>query len=67
MSITIIKQGVTFTSFEFYNVFLKEIALFYKENKNDNISFSLINPTDDDVAYNKYKIDGNTVPLLLIF
>jgi len=65
MSITIIKQGVTFTSFEFYNVFLKEIALFYKENKNDNISFSLINPSDDDVAYNKYKIDGNTVPLLL--
>lgn len=65
MPIAIIKQGKTFTSFEFYNVFLKEIALFYKDKLKENISFSLINTTDNDVAYNKYRIDGNTLPLLL--
>jgi len=65
MSITIIRQGVTFSSFEFYNVFLREIALFYKDNKHEEISFSLINRGDSDVAYNKYRIDGNTIPLLL--
>ena len=65
MPIAIIKQGKTFTSFEFYNVFLKEIALFYKDKLKENISFSLINTIDNDVAYNKYRIDGNTLPLLL--
>ncbi|WP_407487794.1 hypothetical protein [Elizabethkingia anophelis] len=65
MSITIVKQGVTFTSFEFYNIFLKEIALFYKDNKQEKISFSLIDNRDNDIPYNKYRIDGNTLPLLL--
>lgn len=65
MPITIIKQGVTFTSFEFYNIFLKEIALFYKEKRQEDISFSLINNSDNDISYNKYRIDGNTLPLLL--
>lgn len=65
MPIAIINQGKTFTSFEFYNVFLKEIALFYKDKLKENISFSLINSTDSDIAYNKYRIDGNTLPLLL--
>ena len=65
MAITIVQQGITFTSFEFYNVFLKNIALFYKEKENKKISFSLIDIKDNDIAYNKYRIDGNTLPLLL--
>jgi|GEM_PF-1017094 len=65
MSITIIRQGITFSSFEFYNVFLKDIALFYKNRKDEEISFSLINTGDNDISYNKYRIDGNTIPLLL--
>ena len=65
MPITIIRQGITFSSFEFYNVFLKDIALFYKDKKDGEISFSLVNNEDNDISYNKYRLDGNTIPLLL--
>ena len=62
MPITILRPGTTFTTFEFYNVFLKDVALFYK-NGNNNISFSLTD--SEDIAYSKYRIDGNSLPLLL--
>lgn len=62
MSITILRPGITFTTFEFYNVFLKEVALFYK-NGNNNISFYLTD--SEDIEYSKYRIDGNSLPLLL--
>lgn len=62
MSIKLLRPGITFTTFEFYNVFLKDVALFYK-NGNKNISFSLTD--SEDIAYSKYRIDGNSLPLLL--
>ena len=62
MSIKILRSGITFTTFEFYNIFLKDVALFYK-NGDKNISFSLTD--SEDIAYSKYRIDGNSLPLLL--
>lgn len=62
MSITILRPGATFTTFEFYNVFLKDVALFYKNGYKD-ISFSLTGT--EDLAYSKFRIDGNSLPLLL--
>ena len=63
MPITILRPGTTFTTFEFYNVFLKDVALFYK-NGNNNISCIAIDKVGniwyglDKMTLKKY--DGKT-------
>ena len=64
--ITLIKDGKNFSSYYFYNNFLKDVAKFYREDKKQIvIQFSLIVEEDSEVVGNKYNIDPITLPLLV--
>jgi hypothetical protein len=64
-SINIFEKGKTFSSYHFYNNFLKEVALFYKSHsKDDFIEFNLT--IDDEIPEsNSFFIDPITLPLIV--
>lgn len=64
-SINIFEKGKTFSSYHFYNIFLKEVASFYKQhNKKDIIEFNLA--IDNEIPdSNSFFIDPITLPLLV--
>ena len=61
--ISILKNNENLTTFNFYSSFLKEVALYIKENH--DISFKLVENGDDLIFDSNYKIDPITIPLLL--
>ncbi|EJL59261.1 hypothetical protein [Flavobacterium sp. CF136] len=64
--IALIKDGKNFSSYYFYNNFLKSVSQYYREDKNQNtIQFSLIVEEDNEIVGNKYFIDPITLPLLV--
>jgi hypothetical protein len=63
MAIIILKNNITFTSREFYQRFLGDVAHYYPNS--DPIKFRLIDGNDDTAATDKYRIDAVAIPLLL--
>ncbi len=61
--ISILKNNENLTTFKFYSSFLKEVALYIKEN--ENIDFKLVEYGDDLVHESNYRVDPITIPLLL--
>jgi hypothetical protein len=61
--ISILKNNQNLTTFNFYTSFLKEVAIYIKENQ--NIDFKLVEHGDDLVFESNYRIDPITIPLLL--
>ncbi len=61
--ISILKNNENLTTFKFYTSFLKEVALYIKEN--DTIDFKFVEHGDNLVHESSYKIDPITIPLLL--
>jgi hypothetical protein len=65
-AIALIKDGKNFSSYYFYNNFLKNVAEYYRDESNkDVIQFSLIVEEDNEILSNKYHIDPITLPLLV--
>ena len=63
--VPIIENGKNFTPLFFYTDFLKKLASFYKENKNEEIKFKLFEKGDDEIFNSSYRIDPISIPLLL--
>lgn len=64
-TVSIIDSNKTFTPLVFYNDFLNKIAVFYKENQNEEIVFKLFEKGDDEIYSSNYRIDPIAIPLLL--
>jgi hypothetical protein len=63
--VPIIENGKNFTPLFFYTDFLKKLASFYRENKNEEIKFRLFEKGDDEIFNSSYRIDPISIPLLL--
>lgn len=63
--VPIIDSGKNFTPLFFYTDFLKKLASFYRENKNEVIRFRLFEKGDDEIFNSSYSIDPISMPLLL--
>ena len=61
--VSILKNNENLTTFNFYTSFLKEVAIYIKEN--DSITFKLVENGDDLIFDSNYRIDPITIPLLL--
>ncbi len=61
--ISILKNNINLTTFSFYSSFLREVAIYIKENQ--NIDFKLVENGDDLIFDSNYRIDAITIPLLL--
>jgi len=61
--ISILKNNENLTTFNFYTSFLKEVALYIKNNH--DVAFKLVEFGDDMVHESTYRIDPITIPLLL--
>lgn len=65
MSLTILRNNINFTPYEFYTYFLDEVAKFYKNRQNEEISFKLINESIFENLISKFKIEPISLPLLV--
>jgi hypothetical protein len=63
--VPIIDSGKNFTPLFFYTEFLKKLANFYRENKNEELKFRLFEKGDNDIFNSTYRIDPISIPLLL--
>lgn len=63
--VPIIDSGKNFTPLFFYTDFLKKLASFYKENKNEEIKFRLFEKGDNEIFNSSYRIDPISIPLFL--
>lgn len=65
--IPIVESGSRFSSFYFYNHFLRRVAEFYRQQdyNYEIIAFSLIIEDDQQAFGNKYYIDPITLPLIV--
>lgn len=63
--IPLIYKDQSLTPFVFYNEFLRKVANFYFEHKNNPIEFKLIEGNDLEFTQKKYYIDPIALPLLL--
>lgn len=64
-TVSILDSNETFSPLVFYNDFLRKLAKFYRENKNEEIGFKLFDKGDDEIYSSYYKIDPIAIPLLL--
>jgi len=64
MAIPIVKNGIIFSPYRFYNDFLGEYANYYATNKT-YVEFRLIDSNDEDAFWGVYRIDPIVIPLLL--
>lgn len=61
--ISLLKNNKTLTTYSFYSLLLREVALYIKEN--GDIRFKLVENGDDFIFDSHYRIDPITIPLLL--
>lgn len=61
--ISILKNNENLTTFNFYTSFLKEVALYIRDN--ENIKFNFVENGDNLIFESNYRIDPITIPLLL--
>ncbi|GAB3417276.1 hypothetical protein [Niabella aquatica] len=61
--VTILKNNESLTPYVFYTSFLRDVALYIKDN--NNIEFKLFENGDNFIYESKYRIDPITIPLLL--
>lgn len=65
MAISIVKNGIKFTPYRFYNDLLSDVSDFYSTNIADPVEFRLIDSSDEEAFWGNYRIDPITIPLLL--
>lgn len=63
--IPLLTKNSSLSPFIFYQEFIKNVSLFYKENANQKVEFSLVIDSDIESSRNTYHIDPITLPLLL--
>ena len=61
--ISILKNNINLTTFSFYSSFLREVAVYIKEN--EDVTLKLVENGDDLIFDSNYRIDAVTIPLLL--
>jgi hypothetical protein len=61
--VSILKSNESFTPYNFYSTFLKELA--ESINKNDSVVFKFVEFGDNKIFEAKYRIEPITIPLLL--
>lgn len=64
-TVPIIDSGKNFTPLFFYTDFLKKLAGFYRDNKNEEVKFRLFEKGDNEIFNSSYRIDPISIPLFL--